>query len=193
MHKFYSITRNMQHSFTNICVMSLPNRTVWLCFNWIFLHLLRCSNVLQQCQLSRQWLTVCSQLSVPFCTATRSYTAAQYAISRQHKTRSFNSVSFVTVRSGTAVSSVMNFAFSSDSSPVHKLYCSSVLFEYSNGCSSVFGCISVKHIHKRGHLLNAEGRHFIPFSPTTIHFGKFRDCSEDYSWCCSEIRLRVEG
>ena len=185
-------------SFPNICVISPINNTTSLTgFNRFILNLLQYSHVLQQCQLIRQWLTVYSQLSVPFCTARRNYTAAQYAISRQLKTRSFNSVSFVTVRSGTAVSPVINFAFNSASRtvsrPLHKLYCSSELCKYRTDCSTMFCSIPIKQIHKLGHLLSAVGRHFIPFSPTVIHFGELRDCSEDYSWCCSEIWLRVEG
>ena len=77
-------------------------------------------------------LTVCSQLSVPLCTAIRNYKAAQYAISRQLKTRhqqfsSLNYVWFVSVRSVAASSSVTNFTFKAPSVTVssteHKLYC----------------------------------------------------------------------
>ena len=120
-------------------------------------------------------LTVSTQLSVPFCTAISNYNAALYAISRQLKTShqhfsSLNSVWFVNVSSGTATSSVISFAFISSSrtaasgtvsSTVHKLYCSSELFKYSNACNTMFSYISIKYIYICRHLLRTEGRHFI--------------------------------
>ena len=110
-------------------------------FNWFISQVLQCSNELQQCQLIRQWLTVCPQLSVPFCTARRNYKAEQYAISRQLKTHrqqfsSLNSVCFVSVMSGTATSSVISFTFSAASRTVHKLY-----------CTAIFSCASLHTQH----------------------------------------------
>ena len=72
-------------------------------------------------------LTVCSQLSVPLCTAIRNYKAAQYVISRQLKTRhqqfiSLNCVRFVSVRSVAVSSSVTNFAFRAARGTVSTLY-----------------------------------------------------------------------
>ena len=98
-------------------------------------------------------LTVCSQLSVPFCTAIRNYKAAQYAINRQLKSHhqqfsSLHSVPFVSVRSVAANSSVTDFAFRAASctvsSTVHELYCRCEVFKYSTVCSKMFSCISVK-------------------------------------------------
>jgi hypothetical protein len=118
-------------------------------------------------------LTVCSQLSVPFCTAIRNYKAIQYAISWQLMKRhwhliTLNSVCFLSVRSGTATSSVISLAFRAASgtvsSTVHKLYCNSEVFKYSTACTSTFSCISIKYVHKRDHNLSPEGRHFIPLS-----------------------------
>jgi len=83
--------------------------------------------------------------------------------------------------SGTPTSSVRNFAFSAASrtvsSTVHKLYCRSEVFKYSNACSTMFSSISIKHINKRGQLLSPDGRHFIPLSPTIMHSDELRSFS----------------
>jgi len=97
-----------------------------------------CCTVLPNCS-NTNWshcvLTVCSQLSVPFCTAIRNHKAAQYAINRQLKSRhlqfsSLHSVWFVSVRSVAASSSVTEFAFRAASctvsTSVHELYCTAM-------------------------------------------------------------------
>ena len=100
---------------------------------------------------------------------------------------SFNSVWSVSVRSGTATSSVRIFAFSAASrtvsSTVHKLYCRSEVFKYSNACGTMFSSVSIKYINKRGQLLSPDGRHFIPLSLTIMHSDEIGSCSEDYCWC----------
>jgi len=78
-----------------------------------------CCSVLT-CYNNVNWLhnelTVCSELSVPFCTAIRNYKATHYTISKHFKTRhrhlsTLNSVWFLSVRSGTATNSVISLAF----------------------------------------------------------------------------------
>jgi len=128
----YVANLSLTESYSSCCTV-IPNYTNVNCSHYI--------------------LTVCSQLSVPFCTAIRNYKATQYAIKRQLKSRhqqfcSLYSVSFVTVRSAAASSSVINFAFREASctisSTVHELYCRCELFKNSNVCSKMFCCISVK-------------------------------------------------
>ena len=163
MHQFRSITTNMRYFFQKHLfnfITELHNMTDWIatdlycnCFNVVTYS----SNVNWS---DSDWHY--AHNSVPFCTAIRNYKAAQYAISRQLKSRhqqfsSLNCVWFVSVRSGTANSSVRSFTFSAAnrtvSSTVHKLYCRSEVFKYSTACSKMFSTfIGNKHIHKRAQL-----------------------------------------
>jgi len=159
-HLFCSITKNVQdfvYKYLSNCFSVLHNVTVWSSTDSI-MHLLPCSNMVQQYQLTRQCtesfvhnflfhsalLDVITKkhiwLSAPSCTLHGGETCHQ-------QLRSLNFVLFVKVRSEPANSSVTRFVCSAASvtvsSTVHKVYCRCVVFKYSIGCNTVFSSVSV--------------------------------------------------
>ena len=155
MHQFCSIIRNMPylfHKYSCNPITEPHNVTNWA---WTELHcsccsVLTCSSNAMPTDQSVHWQF--AHNFIPFCTAISNYKAAQYAISRQLKTRhqqfsSLNCVWFVSVRSRAANSSLEISSSVSVCSTVHKLYCRSEASKYSAACGTMFRNSSIKYIN----------------------------------------------